>query len=212
MKLLPQEALDSAEVLSPELYELATENPTIKRYGEICLEFLGRERSISTIQIVSCLQQRARQLHIRSRAGVVGVHLHDIARNQAGGFWLNTHFPDIESKGSSSSLCRTYSSQKVAYATTYYALALALLYHSADEAFSDLDSHAGLSNVMIFDAPKHSLSDKNILGETRTLQRALNGFLRGMPVDQACNKFGAERHALESILRAAAKHALERIA
>lgn len=210
MKLLPQKALDSAEVLSPELYQLATENPTIKRYGEICLEFLGRERSISTIQIVSCLQQRARQLHIRSHAGVVGVHLHDIARNQAGGFWLNAHFPDIESKGSSSSLCRTYSSRKIAYATTYYALALALLYHSTDEAFSDLDSHAAISKASFSDTRGHFKPHENSPGSHGTLHQALNGFLRGMPVEQACKRFGAERHALENILRTATKRLLER--
>ncbi len=210
MKFLPQDVQDSADALSPELYKSSAENPTIRRYGEICLELLCRERSISTIQMVSCLQQRARQLHIRSHAGVVGVHLHDIARNQAGGPWLTTHFPDIESKGSSSSLCRTYSSRKIAYATTYYALALALLYHSADDALSDLDSHAKLSKPIIIDWQSYLLKHEVTMGDHGTLQRALNGFLQGMPVEQACEKFGAERHTLESILRAATKHSLER--
>lgn len=210
MKFLPQEALNSAEALSSELYQATTENLTIKRYAEICLEFLCRERSISTIQMVSCLQQRARQLHIRSHAGVVGVHLHDIAKNQAGGPWLSTHFPDIERKGSSSSLCRTYSSQKIAYATTYYALALALLYHSADDALSDLDSHAESSKPMIIDGASHSIRHEVTVRLHGTLQQALTGFLQGMPVEEACKEFGAERNALESILRAATKHSFER--
>lgn len=210
MKLLPQESLEKAEALSPELHISAIENPTIRRYGEICQEFLGRERSISTTQMVSCLQQRARQLQIRSRAGVIGLHLHDMAKRQANGEWLTAHFPDIEKKGSSSSLSRTYTSQKIAYATTYYALALALLYDTTDEAFYDLEAHGELNQAIPLQSPpqaNHSSPDNENSGN---LQRALSDFLQGMPVDQACRQYGTERHALERVLRVATKQVLER--
>lgn len=209
MKLLPQESLEKAEALSPELHISAIENPTIRRYGEICQEFLCRERLISTTQMVSCLQQRARRLQVRSRAGVIGLHLHDMARRQASGEWLTAHFPDIEKKGSSSSLCRTYTSQKIAYATTYYALALALLYDSADDAFSDLEAYRELNLAINIQSSPQPIHWEPATENSGSLQRALSEFLRGMPVDQACSQHGTERHALEQVLRVATKHALE---
>lgn len=209
VKLLPQESLEKAEALSPELRISAIENPTIRRYGEICQEFLVRESSISTTQIVSCLQQRARQLQVRSRAGVIGLHLHDMARHQASGEWLTAHFPDIEKKGSSSSLCRTYTSQKIAYATTYYALALALLYDSADDAFSDLEAYRELNQAINIQSSPQQFQWGPETENLGNLQLALSDFLRGMPVDQACRQYGTERQALERVLRVATKHALE---
>lgn len=209
IKFLPQDALEKAEALSSELSMSAIENPTIRRYGEICLEFLSRECSISTTQIVSCLQQRARQLQVRSRAGVIGLHLHDMARRQASGEWLTAHFSDIEKKGSSSSLCRTYTSQKIAYATRYYALALALLYDSADEAFSDLDAYGELNQAIVLQSSPQSAHSGVENEKPNNLQLALSEFLRGIPVDQACRQYGTERHALEQVLRVATKHALE---
>ncbi len=210
IKLLPQDALVEAERLSPELYKSAIENPTIRRYSEICLEFLSRERSITTAQMVSCLQQRARQLQVRSRAGVIGLHLHDIAKRQASGEWLTAHFPHIEKNGSSSSLSRTYTSQKTAYATTYYALALALLYDSTDDAFSDLEAHGELNQAINLESAPQAIHSEVGNESYGNLQRALGEFLRGTPADQACRLHGTEPYILERVLRVATKQALER--
>lgn len=205
---LPQNALSKAEALPPELTTLAMQNPTIRRYHDICSEFLYRKRSISTTQMVTCLQGRARQIQIRPRAGVPGLHLHDTAHRLAGGEWLSTNFPDIERKGSSSSLSRTYTSRKVAYATPYYALALALLYESADEAFNHLDTVDELSGLLKFQMPPQQTPSEAEDGHPTRLQHALNNFLGGAPLDQACIQAGAERQALEKLLRLATKHAL----
>ena len=204
LKRLPQHAQANAERFDPAISIHAMQNTVIHRYSEICLEFLGRDHPLSTNQMVSCLQQRARKLQVRSNAGVTGFHLHDMAMQQANGEWLSEHFSDILARGSSSSLTRTYTSKTIAYTTMYYALALALLYESSDEAFTDLDAAADLDNTFW---AASSPQDQNADAATK-LQHAMEGFLQGMPVEQACRETGVERRAFEKLLRAAARRSL----
>ena len=204
IRSLPQDVSASADAFDPAISTFAMQDPTIHRYSEICMEFLGRKHPLSTDQMVNCLQQRARKLQLRSRAGITGRHLHDMAMQQVNGEWLLAYFPDIFTKNSSSSLTRTYSSKTVAYSTTYYALALALLYGSLDEAFTDLNAVAELDIAFGADSfPPHRDEE-----ETTPLQRATSNFLQGMPVSQACSESGVERGVFEGLLRSAARRAL----
>ena len=91
----------------------------------------------------------------------------------------------------------------------YYALALALLYDSADDAFSDLEAYRELNLAINIQSSPQPTHWEPATENSGSLQRALSEFLRGMPVDQACSQYGTERHALEQVLRVATKHALE---
>jgi hypothetical protein len=200
VEMLPHEVL--ADATATTVSEKAMQNEVIFRYSEICMEFLGRNHSISTRHMVSCLQQRARDLQIRPRPGVPGFHLHDMAMQQVDGEWLLKYFPDIFSKNSSSSLSRTYTSTQIAYSTPYYALALALLYESVDEAFTDLTSTVANETArdLVKICPQKQSARES--SPPAKLQHALTSFLQGTPIDSVCRAIGLKREALEDFLRA----------
>lgn len=164
------------------------ECPVARRYEIICAAFLQRNESISTRSMTHLLQSQAMRKQLRCRVGVInGQHLDDLALRETNNVWLGEYFPDVLTKGSSSSLCRTYSSLK-AYATQYYALALALLFDDTDEAMFALNSspwHESKSTVEIPSASK-----------------AMADFLAGIPLLKAIQQNKTRMEDFERLLHA----------
>lgn len=164
-----------------------------KRYGVICADLMQRDVSVSTHRLTQLLQAQAGRKGVRVRLGVINEsHLDDLARLKCDSRWINQYFPDVFTKGRSSSLCRTYSSVSVAYGSQYYALALALLFDNADEA------------SLALSLPP----DRTGSAEQKTpLSNAMTDFLGGVPLLKAIHHHGAEMDDLERWLRATFSHA-----
>lgn len=165
----------------------STECEVAKRYGVICADFLQRDVSVSTRTMTQLLQEQAERKQVRSRKGLIkSLHLDDIARLKCDPAWLKEYFPDVLTKERSSSLCRTYSSLEGNYGTQHYALALALLFDSPDEAMLPLS--AAHTKISISDAKK-------------SLSKALKDLCAGMPLMKAMQQNGAQMEDLEWLLR-----------
>lgn len=214
---LPQGALLRARQPGNDTLDQALGSGVIRRYAEICSAFLERSRSVSTHQMVHCLQSRARKVGARTRACVSGSHIRDLAAKATLGPWQQTYFPDLAAKRPGifvDSLDRTYSSRRVAYPTTAYALALAVLYDSAQDAFADLACVSALDELLPITADHDSTSASAnrtcralAAGERgdrgSRLRVALQEFLDGKTVASDCTNSGVDRAAFEDLLLSA---------
>lgn len=171
------------------------DNPVLRRYGEICAGLLTRCSSISTTQITQVIQKQARLLNLRSRPGVMGSsHLDKIAIEQTNEAWLKEHFPDVFTRGSASSICRTYSSTDLALTTQSYALALALLFDQTNDALQTLNREDLSSPVSLF-------------GSHLEAKEAISDFMAGLSLTQVVDKYGLRVGAVEELLRTVIRHA-----
>lgn len=206
---LPQDVLSQAANAAPRVVDQALRSDIVRRYADVCAAFLEHDRSVCTYQIVECLQARASQLEVRPHAGVRGRHISDLAEPMTRGPWQRLYFPDLVGKPQGvfvDSLDRTYTSRRVAYTTQAYALALAVLYDSAADAFADL-SRAGepkpdRHRSFVSADTRPGMSDGTDVRGTE-LRLALQAFLNGKSIADACACSGADSGSLESALRTA---------
>lgn len=204
--------------------EVAThglENPTVLRYGEVCQAFLECARPFRSEQFVRCTKRRATQLGVRmfTLPWLDGPYLSDLARMSVSGPWLQRFFPAVSSETFGTyvgSLDRTITHVWGGLSPLAYALALALLYESADEAMHALTSTPAFAESPESDAPPVKREESNERGPTvsgsleveragtvMSVQAALRAFAAGAPIQVACLSTGVAPPMLEQALRCA---------
>ncbi|QCB46950.1 hypothetical protein E5678_13520 [Hydrogenophaga sp. PAMC20947] len=140
---MPHEAMSHA---TPELKDVvahAVANPVLQRYTLICSELLHQSRPLSAFQVVRALQKRSRLTGLAHHADDSGQKLSDFAAECISGPWLDQCWIPPKSRPAVTglgALDSTLVRLRGPYAACAYALAIALLYDSVDEAFHDLSA------------------------------------------------------------------------
>lgn len=195
MRQLPEAFV--VEGKADEMAEEFVAHPVLRRYGEICAGFLMLDSPINLEQMAQLIRDRARSLDLRGRLGSHGDHMDKLAIERTDRRWLQEYVPDVFTKGSASSICRTYSCTDLAYPAQYYALALALLFDNTDDAL------ASLNQVGI----RRPLVDFSVEPRSEDEERAISSFIAELPWQQVAEKYGLRVDGLEGVLQAALRHA-----
>lgn len=203
---LPHVALDQANPSQADVLQQAQSSPVIRRYTDICAALLERRTTFTTHQMVECLQQRANQVLIRPRGRSAGQHFSELVLSMIDGPWQREFFPELSSKTRGAYVAlldRTITCRDVAQRSAAYALAMAVLFDSADTALSALSSGASLPNAATgargANAPEPGIT---------TLDCALKEFAKGRSITDICSGNDVCRAELESALRRVLQHSL----
>lgn len=195
MRQLPEAFV--AEGRADETAREFVAHPVLRLYGEICAGLLMRDAPISLEQMARIIRKRVHILNLRGRPGTHDDHLDKLAIECTDHRWLQAYIPDVFTKGSASSICRTYSCTDLAYPAQYYALALALLFDSAGDALASLDQ-AGVRRSLMGTPAELRSADEEL---------AISGFIAELPWQQVAEKYGLRIDGLEGLLQAALRHA-----
>ena len=136
---LPQEEALVAHPLEPDAVAQAQSNVVIDRFASICVELLERSEPFLVGQMSAAIQPK-----LRARFGSGGSRtgerwLSEIAQREAGGPWLRLVFPELDrqdARGKVPDFDRVGQNRVFAAPSKRYALALALLYDSSDDALN----------------------------------------------------------------------------
>jgi hypothetical protein len=118
---------------------------SIQRYIEICSAFLERDKPIEVMHVASVLTYRAKQFGLSTYINGNKPLLSDLVKESFPAEWLSTIFPKLVVKPhrqSMSSMDGVLYLNTSACSVTAYALALAVLYDSADEALYEITSES----------------------------------------------------------------------
>lgn len=211
--VLPEHLVDEADTVKPDMVEHALSSPVIRRYEEICSFFAMRARPFAMEPVSRLIQDRAQKTCTTSPTQAR--RMSTMALEQAGGPWLVNQFPGLYERrtGCVDSLDRTLGKPKVALATQYYALALALLFPTADEAMNCLlkMESQGTTEIASSQTPGQETPTQvaSRLGDNRGL--AIRALLDGASIRQAATVAGVRMHDLEALVLACAKEGLSRL-
>lgn len=188
-------------------------NLRVRLYTEICLALLEGHRPISLDTMVTVLQARAKVLGMKSRPGVPGLHISDLAVQWFVGAWQERYFPDLGNKVRDRylpSLDRTYSSRRVAYPATAYALALATIFDTADEAIAAIRTEQLKGQQVSNFQSKGSSPPPLPLLHGTAIASAWHLFLGGVSMKDACDLYSIDKNEFEALLRSAIVTASDR--
>ena len=221
------EAIDGAVVAD------AANNPVILRYTEICSALAKRDCPIPTQQVVQVIGHQLNQ--IASKLGDPNLRLSQYAMTQISGPWQRYFYPDLAgvkpNLNGVHSLDRTGRSDRMAFATHFYALALAVLFDTLDQALNQLCNptvpgpcrQLVSSGHMNLACPDHKTvhallsnpKDKTLVKtcdqshgaseseQESPLAASARAFLAGASIQEACHIHGVDQVQLEELLRAA---------
>jgi hypothetical protein len=123
---------ESVRPLAREEYELArdaAENPWVRRYAEVSVELLNRQRPLSRLHLLHALAKRARDAGVGLDSELA---LSDLAERRLPADWMKRF-------ATPSVLNDVLVRFNCTATTSDYALAMVLLYESTDEAFRDVE-------------------------------------------------------------------------
>lgn len=123
------------EFSEPKFLEVS-ENSVIQRYANIVLAFLDIERPMPEIQARFRIAEQAKKHHLRICISGQKPTLTDRLLDQVPKYWLKTLYPDIEKRSSGEFFYPIDDITRGVAADQSYALALAVLFDSSDEALS----------------------------------------------------------------------------
>ena len=197
-KTLPHDALKSSIPFDAYITHSAKRNPVIQRYAEISEGLAERTQPVSTAWMVHILKRRLKAHQVET--GRTIRRLTTIATDVVRGPWQKHFFPEIDAGGAElNSLDRTCSSVRLGYSTPFYALALAVLFESADEAMHEVNSPA--IDTFVKQSNRMNTGATGCLGG---LPAAARAFFEGASISEAARLQGVETRQLEALLRAAA--------
>lgn len=211
---LPHDEVATSIPMDASIIDDAANNPVIGRYAEICSALAERKCPIPTTHIVQTIRQQMEKTNTRGDPSWSGLGAFVIEKIE--GPWQRHFFSDLTGRNSASkteSLGRTQSCIRMAYATHFYALALAALFESADEAILQI------SRPAVTAAPRRIKAcacrqEAAPLGNLRPnamLTAAVKDFLSGASIAEACRLSGEDPRQLEALLRAVAAPLRSRI-
>ena len=140
---MPHEALPNAQSVSDAVVEHALAHPVLLRYAEVCNELLNFKQPLSTFQVVRALTRRARSLGLTHKTAIAGGKLSEYAASCISGPWQREFWSTAPSAPINScfhALDATLSRLLGTCEADAYALAIALLYNSVDDALNDLST------------------------------------------------------------------------
>jgi len=211
--LLPEHLADEAEATKSDIVKHALSSPVISRYEEMCSFFAMRARPFEMEAVSRLIRDRAQETCRSSPTQVL--RLSTMALEQVRGPWLVSQFPGLHERrtGYVDSLDRTLGKPKVPLATQYYALALALLFPTADEAMRSLVQMESLGTTESVSSQTQGQETPTQvacrLGDKRGL--AIRALLDGASIRQAATVAGVRMHDLEALVLACAKEGLSRL-
>lgn len=211
--ILPEHLADEAEAPTPDIVEHALSSPVIRRYEEVCSFLAMRVRPFAMESVSRLIQDRAQV--ICPTSSTQARRLSTMALAQVGGPWLINQFPGLHERrtGYVDSLDRTLGKPKVPLATQHYALALAMLFPTADEAMRCLlqtepqgTEQTASSQTRGLETPTQMACR---LGDKRGL--AIRALVEGASIRQAATIAGVRMHDLEALVLACAKEGLSHL-
>lgn len=181
----------------------AIENPVAGRYAEVCAEFLQRAKPISRLKMHQALAKQARLVGHGRRGDEIASSIYDLAARQLPGRWLDSLVGDGTSL--KSVFARFYSGTR----PSDYALAIALLYPSADAAFREIERPLPVVDAMLetidqiadWRAPNaYPLGQADVLDRRRRLRSAIQGIFAGEEVNVACRRTASTPALIEAAI------------
>lgn len=195
-RVLPHRVVDQSSALDPLVVHSAKTNLVIQRYAEISLALAQRSRPVSTAWMAHILRRRVQMRE--AQAGRKVRRLTHIADDLIRGPWQRRFFEGIDANSVQiNSLDRTCSSVRLPYSTIFYALALAVLFDSADDAMNEVNN--SVVDAFVQDVNGETTSG----GQGHGLPAAARAFYCGASVVDAARSQGVEVQQLEELLRAA---------
>lgn len=220
---MPHEASPNAQSVSDAVVEHALAHPVLLRYAEVCNELLNFKQPLSTFQVVRALTRRARSLGLTHKTAIAGGKLSEYAASCISGPWQREFWSTAPSAPINScfhALDATLSRLLGTCEADAYALAIALLYNSVDDALNELSTPLPpLSEFLPFanvEAEKrlpneHSRDGQaNLLRQTR-LQQSIELVLNGCPLNQSARMHGWSVPTLERMMRSCLTHGQPRV-
>jgi hypothetical protein len=113
--------------------------PVMERYRDIMMGYLERTFRVGSAEVVKVLRPIAATKGIATTNKNPGRYLSDIAQEQLPGWWLNKLFPSIGTKLANTPFRPLDNTVGSGFAMAHaYALAMALLYESSEQALASL--------------------------------------------------------------------------
>ncbi len=212
---------DFEEISTPVPHDVAShflKSPVIRRYIEICDRFLKTETPIDAIGAATSIAKRASNLGLRISAIGQRDNLSDLALAGVDGPWAREFFPSLTSKMPGQFVAQidgTCLSKHSSYHSSSYALALAVLWDSAEDALADFrkpyivkvhseDRCDQQHCSSLATLPMHSFTSDRP-SKLIAVELALRAFFTGDPISKASTDFQIDPGDLENALRRALK-------
>ena len=202
--------------------EHALAHPVLLRYAEVCNELLNFKQPLSTFQVVRAMTRRARSLGLTHETATAGGKLSEYAARCISGpwqreFWSNALGAPIDN--CFHTLDATLSRLLGTCEANAYALAIALLYDSVDDALNDVSTPLPqLSEILPFareEADKLQPNEQPRDGQTARLrqarlQQSIEWVLNGWALNGSARMQGWAVPTLERMLRSCLTRSLPR--
>jgi hypothetical protein len=212
---LPNDFEESAVPVANEIILAAKNNPLVARYVSICHQLLDGNHPIGPEQAATRLAERATLFDLRLYALGVKKNLSDLVILKLAGPWLEEFFPCLNGKRPGEYVAKidgTCISKHTPYHASAYALALAVLWDSPDEAIEQfrrpicpLEPKKYSKNFRRTSAAKSyfiNSSNKDSDGKKhQSLESAMELFSSGASLMEASEKSGLLPKELEDVLR-----------
>lgn len=201
-QLMPHEAPASADQPHRTWLAHAQGTAVLQRYADVCLELLTWPRPMSTLQVVHALAQRGRSIGLDIDAATP---LSGMAREQLMEPLREALLPRCKGQRSPYQIDGTLNRMLPVLGGTDYALAIALLYDTADDGLRDVVAAAPTAQAVLVDLQRRSQNvhaaalTKNPVPEAYA--NAAAEILRGAGVSQAAKSAGTSALAFEKFLR-----------
>lgn len=204
---LPHDEVAHSISLPASVIEDAARNPVIARYAEICSGLAMRDCPVATQQMVETIRNQFECVNTSSQTP--WPRLSSLVVERIRGPWqmhFFGHLTGSDGVRNTESLERTQSCVRLAYATHFYALALAVLFDSADDALARVNrpTVASILRKAQYQGTRHHPVTKDNPTPGNALTDAARAFLHGTSIADACRIHGECSRQLEALLRAAA--------
>ncbi|MFY9478633.1 MAG: TniQ family protein [Aquabacterium sp.] len=220
---MPSEALPNAQSVSDAVVEQALAHPVLLRYAETCNELLNLKRPLSTFQVVRAMTRRARSLGLMHETETTGGKLSEYAASCISGpwqreFWSNAPGAPLDS--CFHALDATLSRLLGTCEADAYALAIALLYDSVDDALNELSTPLPLLSEFLplanEEADKRLPHEHPCDGQANLLRRArlqqsIELVLNGHPLHDSARMHGWSVPTLERMMHSCLTHSQSRV-
>lgn len=210
---MPHEVMRRAHPAPEVVITQALNNPVLRRYAGVCTELLERARPLSTLHAMRTLAERADAFGLATSPEDRGERLSDLAADRIGGPWQDMFWKQLSDKNRGAyfpSLDETLYRLCAVPDASGYALAIALLFESADAAFGDLARPLPTQESLIAPIDAEALriarnelprsAEVNECRRTRMCQ-AVSMVLSGAAIHTAARATGWSPLVLERVLR-----------
>ncbi|WP_374355339.1 TniQ family protein [Chitinimonas sp.] len=206
----PAQFLNKAVAVDSAIVAQARSNEIVRRYQEICLLFLERGSPLPVDQVRAHLINRSTELGLRACEVGKRPVLSDLIEEKAAGPRLWANFPGLEGRAKGKfhhPVDGIMRGSHVAYPAQAYALGLACLFDSAEEALlamsQPIPKVQGIERASLTGLPSEERTPND-----HRLIRATRAFLLGGSLLEVCEQYHVTLAALETMLRGIGMNAL----